>query len=47
MERERDRCPGLRTLDEAGKLTFFDIPGGHMTFDYAWIAENIVPFLNN
>merc|ERR1712110_356596 len=38
---------GLKTLDEAGKLTFHMIPGGHMTFDYNWIAENIVPFLDN
>merc|ERR1712210_192359 len=38
---------GLKTLDEAGKLTFHQIPGGHMTFDYNWIAENIVPFLDN
>merc|ERR1711936_971836 len=38
---------GLKSLDEAGKLTFHQIPGGHMTFDYNWIAENIVPFLDN
>jgi len=38
---------GLKTLDEAGKLTFHKIPGGHMTFDYNWIAENIVPFLED
>jgi len=43
----KDDLIGLKTLDEAGKLTFYNIPGGHMTFDYAWIAENIVPFLDN
>ena len=27
---------GLRTLDEAGKLVFDEIPGGHMHFNLEW-----------
>jgi len=38
---------GLRSLDEAGNLTFFSVPGGHTAFDYSWIAEHILPFLND
>jgi len=38
---------GLRSLDEAGNLTFFSVPGGHVHFDYSWVAENIIPFLND
>jgi len=36
---------GLKTLDESGRLHFFEVPGHHVQFDYDWIAENIVPFL--
>jgi len=36
---------GLRELQEAGNLTRFSVPGGHVHFDYNWVAENIVPFL--
>merc|ERR1719430_786448 len=31
---------GLKTLDQAGNLTFFTIPGNHMNFDYTWVANN-------
>ena len=27
---------GLRTLNEAGKLVFDEIPGGHMHFNLEW-----------
>merc|ERR1711970_1518338 len=36
---------GLKTLDEQGKLHFYSVPGHHVQFDYAWVAENIIPFL--
>jgi len=36
---------GLRTLNEAGKLHFYNVSGHHVQFDYEWVAEHIVPWL--
>lgn len=37
---------GLRTLNEAGKLVFDEIPGGHMHFNLEWFEDNVVePYL--
>ena len=36
---------GLKTLNEAGKLTFLEWPGAHLQFTKEQIREVIAPFL--
>ncbi|KAK9831273.1 hypothetical protein WJX74_010098 [Apatococcus lobatus] len=37
---------GLRALDNAGRLVFDEIPGGHMHFTLSWFQSNIIaPYL--
>ena len=36
---------GLKTLNEAGKLTFLEWPGAHLQFNEEQIKDVIVPFL--
>ena len=36
---------GLRTLDEAGKLSLMTIQGDHMEIESWFIRENVVPLL--
>ena len=36
---------GLRALNEAGKITFDELPGGHVEITIDYIRNNIIPFL--
>lgn len=36
---------GLRTLDEAGKVKFISVPGGHLKITVNEMREYIVPYL--
>ena len=33
---------GLKTMDEAGKLHFYDIPGGHLQLSLEWFKTEII-----
>ena len=33
---------GLKTMDEAGKLHFYDIPGGHLQLSMEWFKTEII-----
>jgi len=33
---------GLKALDEAGKLHFFEVEGNHLQFTRAWFEQNII-----
>lgn len=36
---------GLKTLNEAGKITFSKIEGDHLQFTTQYIKETVIPFL--
>ena len=36
---------GLRALNEAGKITFDELPGGHVEITIDYIKNTIIPFL--
>ncbi|CAL8468865.1 g8406 [Coccomyxa elongata] len=39
---------GLRKLDQDGKLSFKEVPGGHMHFSLDWFEKNIIfPYLDS
>ena len=33
---------GLKQMDEAGKLHFYDIPGGHLQLSLEWFKTEII-----
>mmetsp|Transcript_17588 Transcript_17588/g.24241 ORF Transcript_17588/g.24241 Transcript_17588/m.24241 type:complete len:82 (+) Transcript_17588:668-913(+) len=36
---------GLRTLDESGRLHFYEVPGDHMHLESWMITDLLIPFL--
>lgn len=42
----KDDLIGLKTLNEAGKVFFKEVPGAtHLVFNDEWILEEFIPFL--
>lgn len=38
---------GLRTLDEAGKVQYISVPGGHLKISKGDMKKHVVPYLNS